>query len=319
MNKTSSPNASKTDFFFEQLEQAGYPSRIVSVSHLDELQEEFERDQQPGLVSSEIAENYFDKINFRLPENLTGATSIIVMAIPKPMVRITFELDGKQAALIMPPIYMHYWETFGEVEAVLSRILKPYGHHTAFAPLPMKLLATRSGLAGYGKNNISYVEGLGSFHQIVTYYSDLPCEQDSWQEYHMMERCKKCSACLKRCPTGAIVRERFLIHAERCITFHNEKPGDIPFPAWIDPQWHNSLIGCMRCQEICPMNWPYLDRVIEGAHFTEEETTLCLKGVCMEDLPPVTREKIQQWGLEDKLSQFPRNLIALRNKQMREI
>ncbi len=313
------PKTTKADFIFEQLEQVGYRSRIVSVSHLNELQDEFERDQQPGLVSSEITKNYFDKIHFHLPENLPDATSIIVMAIPKPMVRITFELDGKQAALIMPPIYMRYWETFDEVEAVLSGILKPYRYHTEFAPLPMKLLAARSGLAGYGKNNITFVEGLGSFHQIATYYSDLPCEQDAWQEYRMMERCKNCSACLKRCPTGAIVREMFLIHAERCIAFHNERPGDIPFPSWVDPQWHNSLIGCMRCQEICPMNRPYLDQVIEGAYFTEGETSLFLKGVCMEDLPPVTQGKIQQWGLEDKLSRLPRNLIALRNKQMRDI
>ncbi len=62
------------------------------------------------------------------------------------------------------------------------------------------------------------------------------------------------------------------------------------------------------------MNRPYLDRVIEGAYFTEEETSHLLNGACMEDLPPVTRDKIQQWGLEDKLSRLPRNLIALKNK-----
>ncbi len=313
MNKTP-PKAAKTDFLFEQLEQVGYRSRIVSVSHLDELREEFERDQQPGLVSAEITENYFDNIDFHLPETLPGAASIIVLAIPKPMVRFTFEVEGKRAALILPPIYMRYWETFDDVEADLSAILEPHGYQTAFAPLPMKLLATRSGLAGYGKNNITYVEGLGSFHQIATYYSDLPCEQDSWQEYHMMERCKKCLGCLKICPAGAIVSDRFLVHAERCITFHNERPGDVPFPAWIDPCWHNSLIGCMRCQEICPLNRPYLDRVMEGACFTEAETSLFLKGVSMEDLPPLTRGKIHQWGLEEKLSLFPRNLVALRNK-----
>jgi hypothetical protein len=53
---------------------------------------------------------------------------------------------------------------------------------------------------------------------------------------------------------------------------------------------------------------------MEGAHFTEEETALFLKGVCLEDHSFVTQQKLQQWGLVDKLSQFPRNLIALRNK-----
>lgn len=52
------------------------------------------------------------------------------------------------------------------------------------------------------------------------------------------------AACLIECPTGAIGKDRFLLHAERRLVFHNERPAGVPFPDWIDPAWHNALFGC---------------------------------------------------------------------------
>ena len=48
---------------------------------------------------------------------------------------------------------------------------------------------------------------------------------------------------MNKCPTKAIRQDRFLISAEQCLTFFNEKPDD--FPEWVNPVWHNCLIGCM--------------------------------------------------------------------------
>ena len=95
----------------------------------------------------------------------------------------------------------------------------------------------------------------------------------------MMDLCQKCTACLRHCPTGAITSERFLLRAERCITFHNEEPSDVPFPAWLDASWHNCLVGCLHCQSICPENKDYLAWVGEGAKFSAEETALLVEGV----------------------------------------
>jgi epoxyqueuosine reductase len=182
------------------------------------------------------------------------------------------------------------------------------GHQVAQAVLPKKLLAVRSGLAAYGKNNIAYVDGMGSFHQLVAFYSDLPCQEDDWQEPRMMERCQKCTACLHKCPTGAITSERFLLHAEQCITLHNEEPSNVPFPAWLDPSWHNCLIGCMHCQRVCPENKEFLEWIEEGAEFSTEETTLILEGVPLDQLPAETVNKLEQWDLVDLLDIIPRNL-----------
>jgi len=182
--------------------------------------------------------------------------------------------------------------------------------------LPVKLLAVRSGLGAYGKNNICYVPGMGSFHRLVAFYSDLPCPEDNWQELQMLERCQNCSACVRHCPTGAIpsaqlrtgTSERFLLRAERCITFHNERAGDFPFPAWLDPSWHNCLVGCLDCQRICPQNKDFLEWVEEGAEFSREETALLLEGVPLDQLPAETGRKLEQLDLIEYFDALPRNL-----------
>jgi epoxyqueuosine reductase len=176
------------------------------------------------------------------------------------------------------------------------------------ALLPKKLLAVCSGLGAYGKNNICYVDGMGSFIRLAAFYSDLPCEEDIWREPQMMDACQRCSACINKCPTGAIPQDRFLLRAERCITYHNEKPGHVPFPAWLDPAWHNCLVGCMTCQRICPKNKDFLHKVEDGATFSQEETAILLKGVAFDQLPDAMMEKLVRFDLVEFLDIFPRNL-----------
>ena len=163
----------------------------------------------------------------------------------------------------------------------------------------------------YGKNNICYVPQMGSFHRLVAFYTDLPCPEDTWQEVEMLEDCHDCLACLRGCPTGAISSDRFLLRAERCITFHNEKAGDIPFPAWLDPSWHSCLVGCLDCQRICPENKGFLEWIEEGAEFSQEETALILEGVPKDQLPAETATKWKQLDLDKDYDIFPRNLRVL--------
>jgi epoxyqueuosine reductase len=152
---------------------------------------------------------------------------------------------------------------------------------------------------------------MGSFYGLLAVFSDLPVSDDCWQEPRMMESCQNCSACLRHCPAGAITSERFLLHAERCITFHNEKPVDVPFPAWMDPDWHNCLVGCMHCQRVCPENKELWSWVKEGVEFSEEETALLMEGLPFEQLPSATAEKLEPLDLDPYVELFPRNLNAL--------
>ena len=128
--------------------------------------------------------------------------------------------------------------------------MEPSGFKVTYTRLPQKTLAVHCGLAEYGRNNITYVLGMGSFHRLTTLYSDFPFEQDNWQELRMMDMCKEYSACVRTCPTGPISTDRFLLCAKRCINFHNEHPGSIPFPEWIDSTWHDCLIDCLHCQKV---------------------------------------------------------------------
>jgi epoxyqueuosine reductase len=178
----------------------------------------------------------------------------------------------------------------------------------AGARLPLKLLAVRSGLGQYGKNNICYVPGMGSFLQLVALYSDLPCQEDSWQDAQVMQRCKSCNACRLKCPTGTIPSDRFLLRAERCIVFHNEKQGDVSFPAWMDPSSHNCLIGCMLCQRVCPVNRDFLGWIEGKEEFSEEETSLLIEGVKMDKLSTTTVEKLKRLDFVRFYDKFPRNL-----------
>lgn len=236
------------------------------------------------------------------------AKSIIVVAVPSPQGQAVFTWKGKTRALILPPTYVAYDQTTNRIEQLLAKILGAKGYHVARTKIPLKLLATRSGLAEYGRNNISYVQGMGSFLQLVAVYSDLPCKKDNWQKPQMMKRCKHCQACLRNCPTGAIASDRFLLHAERCIVFHNEKKGDIPFPTWMKTSWHNCLVGCLHCQRVCPEDKEFLQWIEEKEEFTEEETTLILEGTPHERLQSETVRKLEHLDLLDSLNSLPRNL-----------
>jgi epoxyqueuosine reductase len=185
------------------------------------------------------------------------------------------------------------------------------GYRIATPLLPLKLLAARSGLADYGQNNVAYVQGMGSFMRLTAVYSDMPCGSENWQRPKIMERCKYCDLCRRACPTGAISSDRFLLYAEKCLTYHNEKEATIPFPEWIKPKWHNCIVGCIRCQAACPENKPFVKMVGETAEFTEEETRLLLKAVPREQLPPETVAKMRILSLTDYYEQLPRNLGVL--------
>jgi epoxyqueuosine reductase len=295
---------------FSQLAEAGYRGRIVPIERLHDLREDLEVHYQQALIDPELYQTYLAGFSFEPPETLPGAKSIVIVAVPEPRIQIAFAHNGERLPVILPPTYPER-ETDRRVGAILAGALAPGGYRVVRAVLPKKLLAVRSGLAAYGKNNIAYVPGMGSFCGLVTVFSDLPAPEGAWREAEMMEACSSCVACRRHCPTGAIDSERFLLHAEQCLTFHNEKPGDVPFPAWIDPSWHNSLVGCMHCQRVCPMNrevWPWVE---EGVEFSPEETGLILEGVPLAQLPDSMLVKMRRYYLDAYAPSLARNLGAL--------
>jgi epoxyqueuosine reductase len=308
MNMLSSVMDSFIDNLFVRLRERGFQARIVSVSHLHQLQEEIESLRSHALLDSQFYQNRLAWFNFQIPEDLPKAQSLIVVAVPRPQTRAIFVWDRQRRPLILPPTYTAIDEITKQVGNLLARILGEEGYKPTETALPLKLLAARSGLVQYGRNNICYVSGLGSFLQLVAVYSDMPCEEDSWQEATMMKSCEECELCRRACPTGAISSDRFLLRGERCIVFHNEKKGDVPFPDWMAASWHNCVVGCMHCQRVCPQNKEFIQWTGEEEEFSEEETALLLEGVPHNKLPGTTLRKLEHLSLVDYLDSLPRNL-----------
>jgi epoxyqueuosine reductase len=232
-------------------------------------------------------------------------------------VRFVFNLDSRRIMAIVPPVYLGFVEVEKHVTEIITSVLEPAGYTLTLAALPKKLLAVRSGMAKYGKNNITYVPGMGSFFRLTAFYSDLPCTEDGWRVPAMMDLCGECSACIRHCPTRAISGDRFLLHAEKCIAYLNEKPCGVPFPDWVEPAWHNCLVGCMLCQRVCPGNKDVIDWYEDGAEFSEEETRLLIEIdpaevlEVPERLPAPLLKKLRDTGLFRELEIVPRTLRAL--------
>ena len=300
-----------TPNYFRELFKEGCRLAIISTRHLTDLQSEVEGRRDNGEFNAEFSKEYMFRFNFTPPEELKDAKSIIMVAVPRPPNRVVFNWRGNKHSFILPPTYAVYDQKRLEIESLVKDAVDREGYRIAVPTLPLKLLAVRSGLAEYGRNNIAYVNGMGSFMRLAAVYSDMPCECDIWHESKMMDSCRDCDICQRACPTEAIPQERFLLHSERCLAYHNEKGGKIPFPNWIKPQWHNCLIGCIRCQAVCPQNKPFLGKVERTVEFDEEDIKYLLNGIPRELIPSSTLKKISLLGLTDYLNEMPRNLSVL--------
>mgnify|MGYP001826935040 CR=1 FL=1 len=295
----------------ESIGKQGFQGKIVPIEHVKELETEIMTRYQKGLLDPDLYDAYLASFDFACKQKLKDARSLIIVSVPQPQVKVTFFRDDKSCPVVIPPTY--YFAIDNEVTDRLKAILEPQGYQLQKVRLPDKLLAVRSGLAQYGKNNITYVKGMGSFQRPVVFISDYPCEEDSWGKATVLEHCENCSACMKACPTNAIVSDRFQLYAERCLTFHNERSE--AFPQWLSPSWHNCLVGCMICQKVCPANKDVVKWIEAGATFDNEETDLILNGVSKERLPPETLEKLKGLDIMSYYDVLGRNLKALIEKR----
>jgi len=291
------------------IEERGWKARIVPIDHLADLEEAIRGRYESGLFDEELYQGQLSFFSFDPPADLPGARSIIIVAVPTPQMRIVFHWQGNHMPVVVPPTYVSYTPRTESVQAALATWLEQLGYRLAKPRLPLKTLAVRSGLAEYGRNNITYVPGMGSILQLVGAFSDLPSDGDPWREPRALDTCDSCVACLRDCPTGAISDDRFLLHTERCLTYHNEATGE--FPDWIDPSWHHSLIGCMRCQTICPENKAVLDLFEDRAEFSEHETNLLIQRTPFDHLPTETARKLKSLQINEDYRLLCRNLSMI--------
>ncbi|MFW9990679.1 MAG: 4Fe-4S double cluster binding domain-containing protein [Candidatus Odinarchaeota archaeon] len=297
-----------------------YKYRKVSVDHLQELQEDIDKlIRENKLSDNKTFRSYINTKKFEIPENFPEAKSIIVMAVfTRPML-VNFYVNGKKKEIIVPPQY--YDDGLSEEnlrDVVLNEIIKEPGYKIERATrLHLKLIAVRSGLARYGRNNISYVDGMGSFLTLYAYFTDFQFKEDNWNEIRMMDKCENCKICINNCPNNCIREENFVIDAGKCVTLYNEIEGE--FPEWITPKAHNALQGCMRCQLPCPANREAIKLMGRLEDITEEETRKVLQGKIDEAALVSVGKKLRRSGDPAEMKAFlpvlTRNLTCIVNQQ----
>ena len=243
---------------------------------------------------------------FDLPAAEFPIRSILLLAIPHPFyAEVEFFSEGK-----IYPVISLVKSDFEGAQQELAKLLARQAHHLQPAVnIPLKRLAVQGGLAVYGKNNICFIDGMGSVFSFAAYFSDLECEADEWREVRVAEQCTHCLACFKHCPTGAIRKDHFLINNEVCLSNLNESPGE--FPAWLPKAAHHCLYDCLQCQVICPLNQDYVHDIIGPICFSEEETQMLLAGRQWEETPPEMQRKAKLLGLDEWWANIPRNLRVL--------
>lgn len=314
MDELKSSNMDILDQLHTRLKEYGAVCGMVSTEHIPELESEYNMSlRSPQIDRQFVKKSIYNYVDFSTIGKYPAIQSIIIIATPSPEIEVKFQHDEKVYALRIPPHYSDRIKVTGNIRDISSQIFNENGYQTFSIVFPKKLLAVRCGLAKYGKNNLSYVEGMGSYHRLTAFASDLPCEYDSWQELQILERCAGCKACEHTCPTGAICADQFLIKAERCLTYYNEQLE--PFPQWIDARSHNSVIGCIRCQISCPENKEYKSTRVHEDDFTEIETGLILNGIPFEELPENLQLKLNKLSMKRYYKQLSRNIkILIENK-----
>jgi epoxyqueuosine reductase len=108
--------------------------------------------------------------------------------------------------------------------------------------------AARAGIGWLGKNTNLLVPGIGSSVLLCEIVTSARLEPDE----PLKKNCGSCDACMRICPTGALVKPGVLDN-RRCISYWTiEHRGVIPRE--MRPLIGDWIFGCDLCQEICPVN-----------------------------------------------------------------
>lgn len=289
---------------------AGWVVRAVGVDALGAACQRVRRTAADGGFSPEAVARIAGDLTTAVPDGWEDAASVVIGAVARPLTRATLVVDGAEHTVVVPPHYAGYDTVPDELAAAVGAAVAPLGRRAARIEPPLKTLAAGTGLARYGRNNIAYVPGLGSYLQLAACVTDVaPPSGAVWGEPQALERCESCSACLRACPTGAIRADRFLLDTERCLTWVNEDRR--PFPPWVEPAWHTCAVGCLRCQQACPED-AAVDLVVAAAEvFDEGESAAILAAAPAGELPAGTRAKLERCGLDYEPQLIARNLRAL--------
>ena len=163
----------------DDLARAGWTARVVAAERMDDLESRVAGILASGELPGPAAEHLGEEVAFALPAELPQARSVVVAATPRPLTRATLSIGDEQREVVVPPHYAGYHTVPDALAEALTAALAPTGHTAARFEPPLKTLAACAGLARYGRNNIAYVPGLGSYLMLAACVTDAPPPADS--------------------------------------------------------------------------------------------------------------------------------------------
>lgn len=257
-----------------------YRYKIIPLSQGAGLKADFEKIKAgDGYSRNGVFRAAMNALDFGSPAGFPESGSIIILATFAKSAVADFTMNGSARRILIPFQYFSDDWTSDKLMDVLQKdLIKDPGRRIVDISkrVPLKYLAGRSGLGTIGRNNLVYVEGMGSNCLLHAFATDAPLPGDALGEMELLGECRHCHACINACPTDAMGSTRFLIDAGRCISLFNENPGE--FPNWILPSMHHALMGCMKCQDVCPENRRIPELVVTLEPVSEAETKTILKG-----------------------------------------
>ncbi len=290
--------------------ERGYHLACGDIGVLQEVRAELEQRRNQGEFDSRFERKRLSFFEYeKSSEAIAAPRAVLMLAVPRPAHRLVFELASGPFETILPPIYYRYSKLFEEVGEDLCAAVPGLRCRLGRLLAPLKPIACRLGLARYGRNNITYVSGCGSYFQLLGYVTDADlgvARAADCAAAQLMAECEGCEICVSACPTGALSEDRVLAHAEHCTAYFSEES---ELECRVAPP---CLFGCLVCQQICPVNRDLLRVEPAGVSFDCSETELILAQGADEAarLSATMREKLAVLALEEQ-SLIGRNLRHL--------
>ncbi|MEJ2551636.1 MAG: 4Fe-4S double cluster binding domain-containing protein [Anaerolineales bacterium] len=286
--------------------QNGERYQVIAASVLETLETEIRNFVSSSRINDFQRWIVDDLYCFTPPEADFSIESILLVAVPHPFYsEVTFQHHQKRYHCVSL-VRSDFERTRNTLKRELS---KGKFSFLEVESLPLKRLAVQSGLAVYGRNNITYIPEFGSNFSYIAFYSDLPPAVSSLSPVQVSTRCETCRACMRVCPTGAIQADAFLIDNERCLSYLNESSG--PFPDWLPVSAHHTLYDCIQCQKYCPLNVDQKNNTGRRIEFSEAETDILLAGASFDDYPKGLKEKSLYLGMDQWPDGIAKNLKVL--------
>jgi epoxyqueuosine reductase len=218
-------------------------------------------------LSAFIEKGFHGEMDYmaRNPELRTDATHLLAGALRIISVRMNYlppnthmvkQLkDSKKAYVSRYAVGGDYHKLMRKRLAKLAKKINEhvsgYGYRalTDSAPLMEKPIAEKAGLGWIGKNTLLLSKEAGSWFFLGELLTTLPLPVD---KPVAQDGCQNCQACLKICPTGALINAK-QIDARRCISYLTIEH-KTAIPVELRPLIGNRIYGCDDCQLICPWN-----------------------------------------------------------------